>query len=160
MNKQLDTFKLVAKNSRATFEYFILETYEAGISLVGTEVKSLRGGKASIIESHVAEVDGFLSLVNADIPEYDKARFTNHYPRRPRKLLLHKKQINKIAGAIQRKGFTVIPLRIYFNNKNIAKVELGLSQGKKQHDKRQTIKDREWDRQKSRVLKDSRHSGD
>lgn len=153
MSKQIDNFKVVATNSRASYEYFILETIEAGLVLTGTEVKSLRNGKASIIESHVSEVDGFLSLLNADIPEYDKARFSNHYPRRARRLLLHKKQINKLLGLIQRKGLTVIPLKIYFTKRNLAKVELGLAKGKKQHDKRQTIKEREWTRQKDRVRK-------
>lgn len=153
MSKQVDNFKVVANNSRASYEYFILERIEAGLVLTGTEVKSLRNGKASIIESHVAEVDGFLSLLNADIPEYDKARLSNHYPRRARKLLLHKKQINKLLGLIQRKGLTVIPLKIYFTKRNLAKVELGLAQGKKLHDKRQAIKEREWTRQKSRLHK-------
>lgn len=153
MTKEFNIAKIVASNNKASYEFFIEDKIEAGLVLTGTEVKSLRNGKASIIESHVAEVDGVLSLLNADIPEYDKARLSNHYPRRPRKILLHKKEMNKIAGLIQRKGFTVIPLRIYFTAKNLAKVELGLAKGKKQHDKRQAIKDREWNIQKARLSK-------
>lgn len=145
--------KVVASNNKASYEFFIEDRIEAGLVLTGTEVKSLRNGKASIIESHVAEVDGILSLLNSDIPEYDKAMYSNHYPRRARKLLLHKREINKLSGLIQRKGFTVIPLKIYFTERNIAKVELGIAKGKKQHDKRQTIKDREWNIQKSRLNK-------
>lgn len=153
MSKQVDNFKIVANNAKASFEYFILEKIEAGLVLTGTEVKSLRNGKASIIESHVVEDNGNLSLLGVDIPEYDKARFSNHQPRRPRRLLLRKKQINKMLGLIQRKGMTIIPLKIYFNQRNFAKVELGLAQGKKQHDKRHAIKEREWNRQKARIHK-------
>ena len=153
MTKKIDGFKVVANNSRATYEYFIQERIEAGLVLTGTEVKSLRQGKGSIIESHVADVDGVLCLLGVDIPEYDKARLYNHSPRRPRRLLLHKKQINKILGQIKLKGITLIPLKIYFNQRNLAKVELGLAKGKKQHDKRQTIKEREWGRDKARIAK-------
>lgn len=153
MTKGSSIAKIVASNNKASYEYFIEDKIEAGLVLTGTEVKSLRNGKASIIESHVAEVGGCLSLLNVDIPEYDKARLSNHYPRRPRRLLLHKREINKLSGLIQRKGFTVIPLRIYFTEKNLAKVELGLASGKKQHDKRQAIKEREWNIQKARLNK-------
>lgn len=153
MTKGSSIAKIVASNNKASYEYFIEDKIEAGLVLTGTEVKSLRNGKVSIIESHVAEVGGCLSLLNVDIPEYDKARLSNHYPRRPRRLLLHKREINKLSGLIQRKGFTVIPLRIYFTEKNLAKVELGLARGKKQHDKRQAIKEREWNIQKARLNK-------
>ena len=153
MSKKLDNMNVVANNSRATYEYFIQERIEAGLVLTGTEVKSLRQGKGSIIESHVAELDGILCLLGVDIPEYDKARLSSHGARRPRKLLMHKRQIEKISGQIKLKGMTLIPLKIYFNQRNLAKVELGLAKGKKQHDKRQAVKEREWGREKARLNK-------
>lgn len=145
--------KNIAQNRRARYDYFLDEVMEAGIVLTGTEVKSLRNNEASIAESH-AVVDGDeIYLVNANIPEYDKANRFNHYPRRPRKLLLRKKVIRRLIGLVQRKGCTLVPVSMYFNYKNIAKVELAVARGKKEHDKRETIKQADWKRQKARVLK-------
>lgn len=147
--------KTVAQNRRARFDYFIEETLEAGIVLTGTEVKSLRAGQASVNESYASVEGSEIVLVNAYIPEYNKAHVKlQHEVRRPRKLLLHKNQMNKLIGAIQRKGTTLIPLSIYFNKRGIAKVELGIATGKKQHDKRETIKTRDWQREKSRIMRD------
>lgn len=143
----------ICENSKARHDYFIEETYEAGICLTGTEVKSLRFNQISIAESHVLEENAELFLHGSFIPEYEKARIKNHYPRRPRKMLLHSKQIKRLMGLILRKGYTIIPLKMYFNNKNKAKVLLGVGKGKKAHDKRETIKDRDWDRKKSRIMK-------
>ncbi len=147
--------KTVAQNRKARFNYFIEDTLEAGIVLTGTEVKSLRSGKASIEESY-ADVKGEeLFLVNAHIPEYNKAhRKLQHEPRRPRKLLLHRNQINKMIGAVQRKGTTVVPLAVFFNKRGIAKVLLGIASGKKQHDKREAEKTRDWQREKSRIMRE------
>ncbi len=144
---------IVAQNRKARHDYAVEENFEAGIALMGTEVKALRGGKASIGESYAQEKDGEFWLVNAHIGEYAPARHFNHEPRRPRKLLLHKREINRLIGATQRKGMTVVPLSIYFNPRGIAKVNLALARGKQAVDKRQTIKDRDWSRQKARVLK-------
>lgn len=144
---------IIANNKKANFDYHIKERLEAGIVLTGTEVKSLRCGKASINEGHVIEEDGVLYLVNSNIPLYDKSKFVNHSPNRPRILLLHKKQINKLRGLVEKKGITIVPLQLYFNKKNLAKIEIGLAEGKKKHDKRQAIKEREWGRQKSRLHK-------
>lgn len=147
--------KTVAQNRRARFDYFIEETLEAGIVLTGTEVKSLRAGQASVNESYASVEGSALFLVNAYIPEYNKAHVKlQHEVRRPRKLLLHKNQMNKLIGAVQRKGTTLIPLSIYFNKRGIAKVELGIATGKKQHDKRETIKTRDWQREKSRIMRE------
>lgn len=147
--------KTVAQNRKARFNYFIEDTLEAGIVLSGTEVKSLRSGKASIEESY-ADVKGEeLFLVNAHIPEYNKAHGKlQHEPRRPRKLLLHRNQINKMIGAVQRKGTTIVPLAVFFNKRGIAKVLLGIASGKKQHDKRETEKTRDWQREKSRIMRE------
>ncbi|RZI46001.1 SsrA-binding protein SmpB [Rickettsiales endosymbiont of Peranema trichophorum] len=147
-------YRVVAENRRAHYDFFIEEKHEAGIVLTGTEVKSLRKGQASILESHVGVEGSEMFLYGAHIPEYDKAYRFNHYSRRTRKLLLHKREIKKLAGLIQRKGYTIVPLQIYFNNRNKAKVLLALAKGKKQHDKRETIKQREWTRHKARVLKE------
>ena len=146
--------KVVADNRKARFNYEIGETIEAGIALTGSEVKSLRAGKATIGESYADTRDGEVWLINANIPEYLQAGRFNHSPKRPRKLLLHKNQMNKLIGAVQRKGTTLIPLSVYFNDRGIAKVELGVATGKKQHDKRQTEKERDWQREKSRVMSD------
>jgi SsrA-binding protein len=144
--------KVVAQNRKARHNYFIEETFEAGLALTGTEVKSLRGGRSSIAESYVTEDGGEAWLVNADIPEYASGNRFNHERKRPRKLLLHKKQINTLIGAIQREGRTVVPLQVYFNEKGRAKVEIALVTGKQAHDKRQAIKDRDWKRQRARLL--------
>jgi SsrA-binding protein len=144
--------KVVAQNRKARHNYFIEETFEAGISLTGTEVKSLRGCRSSIAESYVAEDGGEAWLVNADIPEYASGNRFNHERKRPRKLLLHRRQINTLIGAIQREGRTVVPLEVYFNEKGRAKVQIALVTGKQAHDKRQSIKDRDWKRQRARLL--------
>ena len=146
--------RTVADNRKARFNYEILETYEAGIALTGTEVKSLRGGKATIGEAYAGPSGEELFLFNAYIPEYLQANRFNHETRRPRRLLLHKRQINKLIGATQREGFTVIPLKLYFNERGRAKVELGLGRGKKLHDKRETEKRRDWDRERARVMRE------
>ena len=149
--KPLDRI-VVAQNRKARHNYFIEETFEAGLSLTGTEVKSLRGGRSTIAESYVTAVEGEAWLVNATIPEYSGGNRNNHEPRRPRKLLLHRSQVNKLIGAIQRQGRTVVPLQVYFNEKGRAKLEIALALGKKAHDKRATIKERDWQRQRSRLL--------
>jgi SsrA-binding protein len=146
--------KLVADNRKARFNYEILDTLEAGIVLTGTEVKSLRAGKSTIADAYAAEYGGELYLYNAYIPEYLQANRFNHETRRPRKLLVHRRQVNKLAGAVQREGMTVVPLKLYFNEKGRAKVELGLAKGKKLHDKREAEKERTWNREKARLLKD------
>jgi SsrA-binding protein len=143
----------VAQNRKARYNYFIEDTLEAGIMLTGTEVKSLRSGKSNITDAHAAESKGELWLFNLHIPEYGSGNRFNHEPRRPRKLLLHKRQISKLVGAIQRQGVTIVPLQIYFNKRGMAKVELGLATGKKQYDKRATEKTRDWNREKQRVMR-------
>ena len=143
---------VVAQNRKARYNYTIEETFEAGLALTGTEVKSLRGGRSNIAESHATEREGEIWLVNAHIPEYTAGNRFNHEPRRPRKLLLHRAQVNKLIGAIQREGRTVVPLQVYFNEKGRAKIEIALATGKKAHDKRHAIKERDWQRQRSRLL--------
>lgn len=143
---------VVAQNRKARHNYFIEETMEAGLSLTGTEVKSLRGGRSSIAEAYITEEGGEAWMVNSDIPEYASGNRFNHERKRPRKLLLHKRQINVLIGAIQRQGRTVVPLEVYFNEKGRAKVEIALATGKQAHDKRQSIKDRDWKRQRARLL--------
>jgi SsrA-binding protein len=143
---------VVAQNRKARFDYFIEETFEAGLQLTGTEVKSLRGGRSTIAESYVTEDGGEAWLVNANIPLYASGNRYNHEPKRPRKILLHRAQINKLIGAIQREGRTVVPLQVYFNERGRAKIEIALAKGKQAHDKRQTIKDRDWQRQRSRLM--------
>ncbi len=145
--------RTVADNRRARFNYEITETFEAGIALTGTEVKSLRGGKATIGEAYAGPSGAEFLLFNAYIPEYLQANQFNHVTKRPRRLLLHKRQINKLVGATQREGFTVIPLKIYFNDRGMAKVELGLGRGKKLHDKRESQKERDWNRDKARLMR-------
>ena len=144
--------EVVAQNRKARFDYFIEETFEAGLQLTGTEVKSLRGGRSTIAESYVTEDGGEAWLVNANIPLYASGNRYNHEPKRPRKLLLHRAQINKLIGAIHREGRTVVPLQVYFNEQGRAKIEIALAKGKQAHDKRQTIKDRDWQRQRSRLM--------
>jgi SsrA-binding protein len=143
---------VVAQNRKARHNYFIEETMEAGISLTGTEVKSLRGGRSSIAEAYVTEDGGEAWMVNSDIPEYASGNRFNHERKRPRKLLLHRRQINVLIGAIQREGRTVVPLEVYFNEKGRAKVQIALVTGKQAHDKRQSIKERDWKRQRARLL--------
>ncbi|MBV9834460.1 MAG: SsrA-binding protein SmpB [Alphaproteobacteria bacterium] len=145
--------RMAAQNRKALHNYFIEERIEAGIQLTGTEVKSLRGGRSQIVESYAAVQKGDLYLVNAYIPEYLQGNRNNHEPRRQRRLLLHRRQINRLIGAIQREGYTVVPLSVYFNERGMAKVELGLAKGKKEHDKRATAAKRDWQRQKQRLLR-------
>ena len=146
--------KTVAENRRARFDYFIDTVYEAGIALTGTEVKSLRFGEGSIVESYAEVKDGQVWLVNANIPEFSHGNRFNHEPKRPRKLLLHEREINKLHGAVAREGMTLVPLSVYFNGRGRAKVELALAKGKKTHDKRETIKERDWKREQGRLLRD------
>src|ERR1700753_3449231 len=146
--------KTVAENRRARFEYFIDTVYEAGIALTGTEVKSLRFGEGSIAESYAELKDDQINLINANIPEYNFGNRFNHEPKRPRKLLLHLREIEKLKHGVNREGMTLIPLSIYFNGRGRAKVELALAKGKKLHDKRETIKERDWKREQARLLRD------
>ena len=143
---------VIAENRRARHDYEILETLEAGLVLTGSEVKSLRQGRASIAESYAGEVGGALMLINATIPIYEGAR-DNHDPKRHRALLVSKKERNKLLGQIGRDGMTAVPLKLYFNQRGLAKLLLGLAAGRKKHDKREAIKQRDWDRQKARLLK-------
>ncbi|MGZ5854876.1 MAG: SsrA-binding protein SmpB [Xanthobacteraceae bacterium] len=145
--------KVVADNRRARFHYEIGETFEAGIVLTGSEVKSLRAGRATIAESYADARDGEIWLLNANIPEYLQASRFNHPPKRPRKLVLHKRQINKLAGAVEREGMTIVPLKLFFNERGRAKLELAVARGKKLHDKRETEKKRSWDRERSRLMR-------
>jgi SsrA-binding protein len=153
-DKNERAIKVVAENRKARFNYAIEDTVEAGIALTGTEVKSIRGGKSTIAESYADSKNGEIWLINANIPEYLQANRFNHETKRPRRLLLHKRQINRLIGATQRDGMTVVPLKIYFNERGRAKVELGLGRGKKLHDKREADKERTWNREKSRLLRD------
>jgi SsrA-binding protein len=149
-----DKKKVVAENRRAKFDYFIEDVYEAGIALTGTEVKALRGGEGSIAESYAYVNDGEAWLVNANIPEFSHGNRFNHEPKRQRKLLLNHREIEKMIGAVERKGMTIVPLSVYFNSKGRAKIEIALAKGKQAHDKRATIKDRDWQRDKARVMRD------
>jgi SsrA-binding protein len=145
--------RVIADNRKARFHYQIGDTFEAGIALTGTEVKSLRNGKATIAESYAGTRDGEIWLYNANIPEYLQASRFNHAPKRPRKLLLHKRQIHKLIGAVEREGMTLVPLKLYFNPKGRAKIEIALARGKKLHDKRETEKRRTWERERGRLLR-------
>ena len=151
--KTEDRIRVVAQNRRARFNYEIGETFEAGIALTGTEVKALRGGKATIAESYADARGNEIWLVNANIPEYLQGGRFNHAPKRVRKLLLHRRQIDKLMGAVEREGMTLVPLKLYFNEKGRAKVELALARGKKLHDKRETEKKRSWERERGRLLR-------
>jgi SsrA-binding protein len=145
--------KLAAQNRKARHDYFIQSTLEAGIVLTGTEVKSLREGGAQITDAHAEERGGELWLLDAHIPEFHGGNRFNHEPRRPRKLLVHKREMDKLIGAVTREGMTLIPLRLYFNGQGRAKLELALGKGKKKYDKRETIKTRDWQREKARVMR-------
>jgi len=146
--------RVVADNRKARFNFEIVSTLEAGIVLTGSEVKSLRTGKASLGESYATEQRGELYLINAHIPEYNAANRLNHHPRRQRKLLVHKREIDRLARAVQAEGMTLVPLRLYFNERGTAKLELALAKGKKLHDKRETEKRRDWQRDKARLLRE------
>ena len=146
----------VAENRRAKFDYTIIDTIEAGIMLLGSEVKSLRLGRASIAESYATEESGHIVLINSNIPEYSSAASgQNHEPKRIRRLLIHKKERNKVFGQIKKDGCTVVPLSLYFNQKGLAKLSLGIAEGKRKVDKREVIKKRDWDREKHRILKNN-----
>jgi SsrA-binding protein len=147
------TDRYAALNRRARHDYLIEDKLEAGLVLHGTEVKSLRQGGASIAEAYADEKGGELFLVNANIPEYKASAHFNHEPRRPRKLLLHRKQMNRLMGAVKREGVTIVPLALYFNERGRAKVELGLATGKRKSDKRQAERDRDWQRNKARLMR-------
>ena len=146
--------KIVAENRKARYSYSIGETFEAGIQLAGTEVKSLRQSKANIAESYVSPEGGEIWLINSNIPEYLQANRFNHEPTRRRKLLLHKRQMEKLVGAVQREGMTIVPLRLYFNERGRAKVEIALAKGKQAHDKRESEKARDWQREKGRLMRE------
>ena len=151
--KQERPQKLIAHNRKARFNYEIGEVFEAGIALTGTEVKSLRNGRATIAESYADARDGEIWLVNANIPEYLQASRFNHASKRPRKLLLHKRHIHKLAAAVEREGMKLVPLRLFFNDKGRAKIDIALGRGKKLHDKRETEKKRSWDRERGRLMR-------
>mgnify|MGYP001476105680 CR=1 FL=1 len=146
--------RIVADNRRARYNYELGDAIEAGIALTGTEVKSLRDGRSNLSDAYAAEYRGEIYLYNAFIPEYRQANRFNHETKRPRKLLLHKRQINRLIGAVDRDGMTIVPLKIYFNDRGRAKCEIALGKGKKLHDKRETEKQRDWNREKSRLLKE------
>jgi SsrA-binding protein len=147
--------RTVAENRRARYDYALSDIYEAGLALTGTEVKSLRTGKANIAESYASVENDGIMLINAHIPEYQRAGpFYQHDPRRPRRLLLHKREIAKLAQAVERQGMTMVPLELYFNERGIAKLRLAVAEGKKQHDKRETERKRDWQREKARLLRD------
>lgn len=152
--KKVAGSNVAAENRKARYNYEIIDTLEAGIMLSGTEVKALREGKASIAEAYATEEGGELWLINSNLPEYLQANRFNHEPKRRRKLLVHRTQLNRLAGAVQRDGMTLVPLRIYFNEKGRAKLLLALAKGKNAPDKRQTIKERDWARQKQRIMKE------
>jgi SsrA-binding protein len=151
---EFDKTKTVAENRRARFEFFIEDVYEAGIALTGTEVKSLRAGQGSIVESYAEVRDGQVWLVNSNIPEFSHGNRYNHEPKRVRKLLLHNREIEKMHGAVARKGMTLVPLTVYFNSQGRAKMELAIAKGKNVQDKRETIKDRDWKREQGRLMRD------
>ncbi|MEB3414652.1 SsrA-binding protein SmpB [Alteriqipengyuania sp. WL0013] len=152
--KTFDKQKIVAENRRAKFDYAIEDTFEAGLQLQGTEVKALRAGEGNIAESYAEVRGGEAWLVNANIPEFSHGNRHNHTPTRPRKLLLHAREIERMVGAVERKGFTLVPLSIYFNARGRAKVELALAKGRQTKDKRDYIKDRDWQRDKARIMRE------
>ena len=151
--KKAEPLKVIATNRKATHEFTIHERIEAGVQLVGSEVKSLRNGRANIAESYAAVEGDQIMLVNADIPPYAQANRFNHEPRRPRKLLLHRKEIERLIGAVQREGRTLVPTKLYWNDKGLAKLEIALAKGKKVHDKRETAAERDWQRDKARLMR-------
>ena len=153
--KKDDGRRVVAENRRARYEFALTDVVETGIQLTGTEVKSLRDGKANIAESYASVENNGIMLINAYIPEYQRAGpFYQHDPRRPRRLLLHKREIAKLAQAVERQGMTMVPLEMYFNERGIAKLKIAVAQGKKVHDKRETERKRDWQREKARLLRD------
>lgn len=155
MAKPSEGRRVVAQNRRAFFDYTIEDRIEAGLMLTGTEVKSLREGRATIGEAHAGEMEGELYLFNAYIPEFHGGNRFNHETRRPRKLLLRRREVERLRGAVRREGMTLVPISLYFTPRGWAKVELGLAKGKKLHDKREAIKERDWQREKQRTLRNS-----
>jgi SsrA-binding protein len=154
-SRKTDGIKVIADNRRARFDYEILQTFEAGIALTGSEVKSLREGRTNLGESYATvSRKGEVFLVNTNIPEYREANRFNHEPKRLRKLLLHRKEIDRLSGGVLREGLTIVPLKMFFNPRGLAKVDIALARGKKLHDKRSVIKERDWAREKSRLLRD------
>ena len=147
-------FRVAAHNRKARHNYTIEDSLETGVVLTGSEVKSLRAGRANIAESYATEKDGEIFLINSHKPEYKQAGPQNHEPRRPRKLLLHRRQIGRLNGAIQREGMTLVPLKLYFNDRGIAKLELGVAKGKRQYEKREAEKKRDWERSKARIMRE------
>ena len=152
--KTFDKQRTVAENRRARYDYHIEEKFEAGLALQGTEVKALRAGQATIAESYAEVRGGEAWLINSNIPEYSHGNRLNHEPKRPRKLLLNSREIGKMFGAVERKGMTLVPLSIYFNAQGRAKVELALAKGKQAHDKRASVKERDWKRDKARLMRE------
>jgi SsrA-binding protein len=149
-----DNGRLIADNRKARYNYEFVEMFEAGLQLSGTEVKSLRNGKANIAESYATEEKGEIWLINSHIPEYLQANRFNHNPRRRRKLLLHKKEVSKLIGAVQRDGMSIVPNRLYFNERGHAKLQIALAKGRKTHDKREVAKKRDWQREKARLMRE------
>ena len=152
--KESTNGKLIAENRKARHSFEFLETFEAGIQLTGTEVKSLRGSKANIAESYATEEQGEIWLINSYIPEYLEGNRNNHNPRRRRKLLLHKREMGKLIGGVQKEGLTIVPTRLYFNDRGLAKLQIALARGRKAHDKREVAKKRDWDREKARLMRE------
>lgn len=153
-SRKEEGIKVIADNRRARFDYEIMQTFEAGVELKGSEVKSLRGGRTNLAESYAAMKNGELWLINSNIPEYREANRFNHEPKRPRKLLLHKKEIDKLSNGVLREHLTIVPLKMFFNKRGRCKVDIALARGKKLHDKRDAIKERSWDREKARLMRD------
>ena len=155
LKSRLISFGRIAENRKARYNFEIKEKIQAGIILTGTEVKSLRLGKASINESYASDTNGKLFLINSNIPIYEAANNFNHEPTRQRELLVSKKERNKLLGLIKKEGVTLVPLSLYFNNKGLVKIDIGIAKGKKKEDKRESIKLRDWNRQKSRIMKEN-----
>jgi SsrA-binding protein len=153
-SRKEDGIKVVADNRRARHDYEILQTFEAGIELRGSEVKSLREGRTNLAEAYAAMKGGEIYLLNSNIPEYREANRFNHEPKRPRKLLLHAREINRLVSGVAREGLTIIPLKIFFNRRGRAKIDIALAKGRKLHDKREAIKERSWEREKARVMRE------
>ncbi len=153
-SRREDGIKVIADNRRARFDYEIIDTFEAGVELKGSEVKSLRSGRTNLAESYAAMKGGELFLVNSNIPEYREANRFNHEPKRPRKLLLHAREIGKLANGVLREGLTIVPLKMFFNTRGRVKVDIALAKGKKLHDKRDSIKERSWDRERARLMRE------
>jgi SsrA-binding protein len=153
-SRKEDGIKVISDNRRARFDYEILQTFESGIELKGSEVKSLRTGHTNLGEAYAAMKQGELWLINSNIPEYREANRFNHEPKRPRKLLLHRREIDKLSNGVLKEHLTIIPLKMFFNSRGRVKVDIALARGKKLHDKRETLKERSWDRERARLLRD------